>query len=51
MHKAVDNLRKRYHSNLLGFYLGSVPTFIAFDYETIKETENRPEFNLDISMT
>jgi len=29
---------------LLGFYLGSVPTVVACDYDTIKEIENRPEF-------
>jgi hypothetical protein len=44
-------MRKRYCSSLLGFYLGSVPTVVAFDYETIKGMGNRPEFNLDIPMT
>lgn len=29
---------------MLGFYLGNVPTVVAFDYETIKEIETRPEF-------
>lgn len=29
---------------MLGFFLGSVPTVVAFDYETIKEIETRPEF-------
>lgn len=29
---------------MLGFYLGSVPTVVACDYETIKEIEARPEF-------
>ena len=37
-------MRRRYRTNLLGFYLGSVPTVVACDYETIKEIETRPEF-------
>jgi hypothetical protein len=40
----MENMRRRYRSNLLGFYLGNVPTVVAFDYETIKEIETRPEF-------
>lgn len=40
----MENMRRRYRTNLLGFYLGSVPTVVACDYETIKEIENRPEF-------
>lgn len=44
IHKAMENMRRRYRSNLLGFYLGNVPTVVAFDYETIKEIETRPEF-------
>jgi hypothetical protein len=44
IHKAIEKMRCRYRSNLLGFYLGGVPTVVACDYETIKEIETRPEF-------
>jgi hypothetical protein len=44
IHKAIEKMRRRYHSSLLGFYLGGVPTVVACDYETIKEIETRPEF-------
>jgi len=44
LHKAIESMRRRYRTNLLGFCLGSVPTVVACDYETIKEIEARPEF-------
>ncbi|KAJ9573737.1 hypothetical protein L9F63_008861 [Diploptera punctata] len=44
IHKAIENMRRRYKTKILGFYLGPVPTVIACDYESIKEVETRPEF-------
>jgi hypothetical protein len=37
-------MRRRYRTNLLGLCFGNAPTVVAFDYETIKEIETRPEF-------
>ena len=44
VHKAIENMRCRYKTRILGFYLGAIPTVIACDYESIKEVETRPEF-------
>lgn len=44
IHKAIENMRRRYKAKVLGFYLGNVPTVVACDYESIKEVETRPEF-------
>ena len=44
LHKAIENMRRRYKTKVLGFSLGKVPTVVACDYESIKEVETRPEF-------
>ncbi|XP_069687544.1 probable cytochrome P450 304a1 [Periplaneta americana] len=44
IHKAIERMRRRYNTKVLGFYLGAVPTVVACDYESIREVETRPEF-------
>ena len=44
LHKAIENMRRRYKTKVLGLYLGSVPTVVACAYESIKEVESKPEF-------
>ncbi|XP_068081913.1 probable cytochrome P450 304a1 [Anabrus simplex] len=43
-YKIIDKMTSKYKSKILGFYLGSIPTIVACDFESIKEILVRPEF-------
>ncbi|XP_068082183.1 probable cytochrome P450 304a1 [Anabrus simplex] len=43
-YRILDKMTLKYKSKILGFYIGSLPTIVACDYESIKEILLRPEF-------
>lgn len=45
LHKAALLLSKWYKSNIIGIFIGSVPTIISHDPEGVKEILNRQEFD------
>lgn len=45
LHKGVMWLCKWYNTNVLGFYIGNVPTIVANDYETVKSLLNNQDFD------
>ncbi|KAJ9576647.1 hypothetical protein L9F63_025457 [Diploptera punctata] len=42
--KAVDYLARKYRTNVLGLFMGSMPTVVACDYDSIQEVLTKSEF-------
>jgi hypothetical protein len=43
-HIGCHKLAKKYHTKILGLYLGSFKTVVVSDYKNIREVLTRPEF-------
>jgi hypothetical protein len=43
-HIGLHKLAQKYRTNILGLYLGSLPTVVVHDYENIRQVLTRPEF-------
>jgi hypothetical protein len=43
-HIGFHKLAQKYNTKILGLYLGSFPTVVVNDYETIMQVLTRPEF-------